>query len=35
MCPTIVFRNDCPAIVLGAPGGAHIAIAVLPYTASA
>lgn len=29
MCPTIVFRGDRPAIVLGAPGGAHIAIAVL------
>jgi gamma-glutamyltranspeptidase / glutathione hydrolase len=29
MCPTIVFRGAEPFLVLGAPGGAHIAIAVL------
>jgi gamma-glutamyltranspeptidase/glutathione hydrolase len=29
MCPSIVFRGDDPEIVIGAPGGAHIAVAVL------
>jgi gamma-glutamyltranspeptidase/glutathione hydrolase len=28
-CPTIVFRNDEPEIVLGAPGGTQIAMGVL------
>lgn len=29
MCPSIVFQGDAPDIVIGAPGGAHIAIGVL------
>lgn len=29
MCPSIVFRGDDPYVVIGAPGGAHIAIGVL------
>lgn len=29
MCPTIVFEGDRPSLVIGAPGGAHILIAVL------
>jgi gamma-glutamyltranspeptidase/glutathione hydrolase len=29
MCPSIVFRGGEPEIVIGAPGGAHIAIGVL------
>jgi gamma-glutamyltranspeptidase/glutathione hydrolase len=29
MCPSIVFRGDRPYLVVGAPGGAHIAIGVM------
>jgi gamma-glutamyltranspeptidase/glutathione hydrolase len=29
LCPSIVFRGDAPEIVIGAPGGAHIAVGVL------
>ncbi len=29
MCPSIVFAGDRPFLVIGAPGGAHIAIGVL------
>jgi len=29
MCPSIVFRDGEPEIVIGAPGGAHIAVGVL------
>lgn len=29
MCPTMVFRNDLPALVLGAPGGTQIVMGVL------
>lgn len=29
VCPTIVFRNDQPRVVLGAPGGTQIAMGVL------
>jgi gamma-glutamyltranspeptidase/glutathione hydrolase len=29
MCPSVLFRGETPEIVIGAPGGAHIAIGVL------
>jgi gamma-glutamyltranspeptidase/glutathione hydrolase len=29
MCPSIVFRGDRPFLVIGAPGGAHIALGVM------
>jgi gamma-glutamyltranspeptidase/glutathione hydrolase len=29
LCPTIVFENDSPRVVLGAPGGTQIAMGVL------
>ena len=29
MCPTIIFKNDKPVLVIGAPGGTYITMGVL------